>query len=282
MFVMLIIVPAMAMGASRAVAASGAARKSSAFHGLVIAGHRLGITEGNLSFTGQIQYANSSAGKVIQSCDGLVIAGAKALLWPARGASKIKCADWRFTGTVSRFPGPAHTTVTLWRAVATSFSAVTLGNETLTQGAALLDVSGRAIHMRSFKADWHLATIAAQGQYFPAARSANLRLTAQNLQQRYLFALLSPKHFSVSGLADLHATINVDMAGNVIGTADLRSTGPGTLYVRDIPVLENALARVYGKGLATVTVLELKAFPYASEHLRIATGLNESVISNRA
>ena len=281
MLVMLGIVAVMVLGAKQVLAASAAPHKSVAFHGIVIAGHRLGITDGSMTFAGRIQYANSSAGKVIRSCDGSVIATAKGLLWPAHGAAKIKCAGWRLTGIVHRFtgPGPARQPITLWRSVMTSFTSLTLWNEPLTQGTARLNVSARAINIQSFKADWHQAVVAAQGQYFPAKQSANLRLTVGNLQQKFLFALLSPQHFTITGQASLHAAINVDLAGNIIGTAYLRSTGPGTLFVRDIPVLENALARVYGKGLATVTVLELKAFPYTSEHLRIASGLNDSIIS---
>ena len=266
-------------GPMPALAASTATGNSTVFHGIVIAGHRLGITSGRISFTGRLQYANSRAGKVIRKCDGTVIAGAKTIWWPAHGKSKIKCDSWQLTGTVHRFTGPAHVSVTLWPSVTTSFAALTLWNQKLAKGTALLSVSRRAIKVRSFTAKWHRAEVAAQGQYFSAARSANVRLTIGNLQQRYLFALLSPKHFTITGQASLHAAVNVDLTGNIIGTADLRSTGPGTLYVRDIPVLENALARVYGKGLATVTVLELKAFPYTSEHLRIATGRHESVIS---
>ncbi len=270
---------AIVMGTPITDAATTGTRHSIAFHGIVIAGHPLGITGGSVSFTGRIQYAKARTGTVIQSCNGSVIAGAKALFWPAHGTPKIDFQGWRLRGTVRRFPGRSRPPVTLWPSVRTSFAALKLWNVKLTRGTALLAVSRRAIKVQSFTANWHHAALAAQAQYFPPARSANVRLTVRDLQQKYLFALLSPKHFTISGKASLHATMNADLEGNIIGTADLRSTGPGTLYVRDIPVLENALARVYGKGLATVTVLELKAFPYISEHLRIATGRNQSVIS---
>lgn len=249
------------------------------FHGILIAGRRLHVVDGSFTFTGKISYTNTPAAKAIRSCHGAVAAGAKLLAWPAHGTPQIQCTGLAFHGDLLRPASPATGIGFQLSGAKVTFKSLLLWNQPFADGLASFSITPRAVKIPAFSAIWHHANILLRGEYFPAVRSCNFRVTARNLSQSSLFALLSPQHFTASGPVKLRAAVNMDLSGNIVGTMDMQSAGPGTLYVRDIPALEQAMARVYGKGLATVTVLELKAFPYKTEHLRLVTGRHESIIT---
>ena len=251
----------------------------SAFHGLVIAGHVLGVINGSFQFTGKIDYTNSPQGRNIKTCRGSIAMAADMVRWPARTTPVLQCTGLKLRGWVHHFQVTGGNAETTLRSVKVAFAAAMYQRYRFTNTTARVAVSPHALLINSVVTTWKQAILHGEGEYFFAQRSINFRLKANHLRQQNLFALISPRHVSIRGMARLRATVNIDAEGDIMGTIDLRGIGPGILYVRDIPVLENALAHVYGKGLATVTILELKAFPYIKEHLRIASGRNDSILS---
>ncbi len=233
------------------------------------------IANGTIIFNGTIKY---SGDKQIQSCHGTLRLGADEIRWPARRPAVFTLEGFQTTGQLNIWHKPATVRHIRLNHGATRFAGLVWQTQYLRKGYAKWRIRNGILRMADFRAWWGKARITMKGNYSLRRADGDLAIDINQLNQKTLFSLLAPSRLSIDGRACLQARFSFNRRGEIIGSIDLRSAGPGLLKVRDIPILERAFAGAYGQGMAYVTMQELKEYPYRQEDIRIVAAKDQTTL----
>ncbi len=238
-------------------------------------GAHVHIANGAIIFNGTIKY---SGNKRIQSCHGTLRLGADEIRWPARRPAVFTLEGFQTTGQLNIWRQPATIRHIRLDHGATQFAGLVWHAQHLRKGYAKWRIRNGILRVADFQARWGKARITMKGNYFLRRADGDLAIDIHQLNQKTLFSLLAPRHLSIDGKADLQAKLSFNWRGEIIGSIDLRSDGPGLLKVRDTPILERAFAGAYGPGMAYVTMQELKEYPYRQEDIRMVAAKDQTTL----